>query len=188
MSFERRKVRVGRVIADKMDKTVVVTIDRKRPHRLYKKAVRRRSRFNAHDEQNEARIGDLVRIMETRPLSKTKRWRVTDIIAREDIAEIQPEEIEVDAYEAETPEPMAGDIAAETAAALATAEPEPVAEEAVEPVAVAEPEPEPAEVQEETETPPVATTDDSEDEAEDGEQPVSEEDRSAEEANDEKKE
>ena len=156
MSFERRKVRVGRVIADKMDKTVVVTIDRKRPHRLYKKLVRRRSRFNAHDEQNEARIGDMVRIMETRPLSKTKRWRVTDIIAREDIAEIQPEEIEVDAYEAETPEPMAGDIAAETAAALATAEPEPVAEETVEPVAVAEPEPEPAEVQEETETPPVA--------------------------------
>ena len=94
MSFDRRKVRVGKVVSDKMEETVVVLVEWRRPHRLYRKAVRRRSRFKAHDESNACRVGDLVRIIETRPLSKSKRWRVLEILAREEIAELQPEEID----------------------------------------------------------------------------------------------
>ena len=94
MSFDRRKVRVGRVVSDKMEETVVVLVEWRRSHRLYRKAVRRRSRFKAHDESNTCRVGDLVRIIETRPLSRTKRWRVLEILAREEIAELQPEEID----------------------------------------------------------------------------------------------
>ncbi|RKD25431.1 30S ribosomal protein S17 [Caminicella sporogenes] len=78
----RRKVRVGRVVSDKMDKTVVVAVEDFVRHPLYGKAVKRTKKFKAHDENNECRIGDKVRIMETRPLSKEKRWRVTDIIER----------------------------------------------------------------------------------------------------------
>ena len=104
MSFERRKVRVGLVVSDAMDKTVVVSVEWRQPHPLYKKAVRKRSRFKAHDDENRCRKGDLVRMVETRPLSKTKRWRVADILAREDIAEVQPEDIAVDA-EAEPSRP-----------------------------------------------------------------------------------
>ena len=97
MSFDRRKVRVGKVVSDAMDKTVVVVVEWRRTHPLYKKSMRRRTRFNAHDEENRCRIGDLIRIMETRPLSKTKRWRVVEILTREDIADIQPAEITIDA-------------------------------------------------------------------------------------------
>lgn len=96
MSFERRKVRVGRVVSDKMDKTVIVDVEWRRPHPLYRKSVRRKSRFLAHDAESQCQIGDQVRIVETRPLSKTKRWRVAEILAREEIAEIQPDEIAVD--------------------------------------------------------------------------------------------
>ena len=96
MSFERRKVRVGRVVSDKMDKTVIVSVEWRRPHRLYRKAVRRRTRFTVHDADNRCTTGDLVRITETRPLSKFKRWKVTDILVHEDIAEVQPEDITVD--------------------------------------------------------------------------------------------
>jgi len=78
----RRKVRVGRVVSDKMDKTVVVAVEDFVRHPLYGKAVKRTKKFKAHDENNECRRGDKVRIMETRPLSKEKRWRVTDIIER----------------------------------------------------------------------------------------------------------
>ena len=92
----RRKIRVGRVISDKMDKTVVVAVEWRRAHPIYKKAVRRRTRFKAHDEQNSCRIGDLVRIVESRPLSKTKRWRVAEILSSVEIAEVQPEDITVD--------------------------------------------------------------------------------------------
>ena len=77
-----RKVRVGRVISDKMDKTVVVQVSDLKSHRLYKKVVRRRANFKAHDEGNECRMGDLVRIMETRPLSKDKRWRVVEVVEK----------------------------------------------------------------------------------------------------------
>ena len=78
----RRKQKVGRVVSNKMEKTVVVAVDYLRPHTLYRKTVRRTSKFYAHDEQNSCRIGDTVRIEETRPLSKLKRWRVVEIITR----------------------------------------------------------------------------------------------------------
>ena len=96
MSYERRKVRVGRVVSDKMDKTVVVAFAWSRPHPIYKKAIRRETRFMAHDPENRARLGDVVRIIESRPISKTKRWRLVEILSSQEIAEIQPEEIQVD--------------------------------------------------------------------------------------------
>jgi small subunit ribosomal protein S17 len=78
----RRKVRTGVVVSDAMDKTVLVKIDRQIRHPLYQKTVRRSSRLAAHDEANEAHVGDTVRVVETRPLSKTKRWRVVEIVER----------------------------------------------------------------------------------------------------------
>jgi small subunit ribosomal protein S17 len=78
----RRKVRVGVVVSDGMDKTVVVRIDRQVRHPLYGKTVRRSSKLAAHDEQNDAHVGDTVRITETRPVSKTKRWRVLEVVER----------------------------------------------------------------------------------------------------------
>lgn len=78
----RRKVRVGVVVSDKMDKTVLIRIDRRVRHPLYKKTVARSNRLAAHDENNEAHVGDLVRVMETRPLSKSKRWRVVEVVER----------------------------------------------------------------------------------------------------------
>ena len=78
----RRKVRTGVVVSDKMDKTVLVRIDRKVRHPLYKKTVARSNKLAAHDENNDAHLGDTVRVMETRPLSKTKRWRIVEIVER----------------------------------------------------------------------------------------------------------
>jgi small subunit ribosomal protein S17 len=78
----RRKVRTGVVVSDKMDKTVLIRIDRQVRHSLYQKTVRRSSKLAAHDEQNDAHVGDTVRVMETRPLSKSKRWRVVEIVER----------------------------------------------------------------------------------------------------------
>ena len=77
-----RKVRLGRVVSDRMEKTVVVQVSDRKSHPLYKKVMQRRVRFKAHDESNECRIGDLVRIMETRPLSKDKRWRVVEVVEK----------------------------------------------------------------------------------------------------------
>lgn len=77
-----RKIRVGKVVSDKMDKTVVVAIIDNVKHPLYKKIIKRTVKLKAHDEKNECRIGDRVEVMETRPLSKDKRWRVTNIIER----------------------------------------------------------------------------------------------------------
>ena len=77
-----RKVRTGMVISDAMDKTVVVRIGSQVRHALYGKTVRRSTKLKAHDEAGEAHVGDTVRIMETRPLSKTKRWRVVEIVER----------------------------------------------------------------------------------------------------------
>lgn len=76
-----RKTRVGKVVSDKMNKTIVVEVERRVPHPRFKKIVRRTSKFHAHDEKEEAKIGDKVRIMETRPLSKTKRWRLIEVLA-----------------------------------------------------------------------------------------------------------
>ncbi len=77
-----RKVRTGVVVSDKMDKTVVIRIDRTVRHSLYNKTVRRSSKLSAHDETNDAHMGDTVRVMETRPISKSKRWRVVEIVER----------------------------------------------------------------------------------------------------------
>ena len=89
----KRKTRIGQVVSDKMDKTVVVGVETTKRHRLYKKTIRKVIKYKAHDENSECRMGDKVRIVETRPLSKDKRWRVTEIITRGDVAEIQPKEI-----------------------------------------------------------------------------------------------
>lgn len=78
----RRKVRTGVVVSDAMDKTVMVRIDRQVRHALYGKTVRRSSKLAAHDETNDAHVGDTVRVMETKPLSKSKRWRVVEIVER----------------------------------------------------------------------------------------------------------
>ena len=77
-----RKVKIGKVVSDKMDKTIVVAVEDSIRHPLYKKIVKRTQRFKAHDENNECGIGDRVKIMETRPLSKDKNWRLVSIIER----------------------------------------------------------------------------------------------------------
>ncbi len=82
MERGKRKVRVGTVVSDKMDKTVVVAVETFETHPLYKKQLKKTSRFKAHDEENTCGIGDVVRIMETRPLSKDKHWRVMNIIEK----------------------------------------------------------------------------------------------------------
>ena len=78
----QRKTKVGRVVSDKMDKTIVVSVERLTRHRLYKRVMKASTKFAAHDERNEAGAGDTVRIVETRPLSKMKRWRVEEIIGQ----------------------------------------------------------------------------------------------------------
>ncbi|HHV28249.1 30S ribosomal protein S17 [Acetivibrio mesophilus] len=77
-----RKVKVGKVTSDKMDKTIVVSIESSEKHPLYKKFVKRTYKLKAHDENNECKIGDKVKVMETRPLSRDKRWRLVEIIER----------------------------------------------------------------------------------------------------------
>ena len=77
-----RKTRIGKVVSDKMDKTIVVAIEEVVQHKLYKKSVKRTVKFKAHDENNEAHVGDRVLIMETRPLSKEKRWRLVNIVEK----------------------------------------------------------------------------------------------------------
>ena len=77
-----RKIRIGMVVSDGMDKSIVVRVDRKMKHPLYNKTVLRSSKLYAHDDKNEARVGDRVRLMETRPLSKSKRWRLVEIVEK----------------------------------------------------------------------------------------------------------
>lgn len=78
----QRKTKVGRVVSDKMDKTIVVSVERLARHRLYKRVIRLTTKFKAHDEANDAHVGDTVRIEESRPLSATKRWRLVEIVQR----------------------------------------------------------------------------------------------------------
>lgn len=82
MTRGNRKVRLGKVVSDKMDKTIVVAVETFVSHPLYSKAVKKTTKFKAHDEENQCNIGDKVKIMETRPLSKDKRWRLVEIIDR----------------------------------------------------------------------------------------------------------
>jgi small subunit ribosomal protein S17 len=88
-----QKTRFGRVVSDKMDKTVVVAVESPSRHPLYRKTIRRVVKYKAHDEKNQCRTGDKVRIVETRPLSKDKRWRVAEIVTKGEVAEVQPKEI-----------------------------------------------------------------------------------------------
>jgi small subunit ribosomal protein S17 len=78
----KRRSKIGRVVSDKMDRTVVVSVERLRRHPIYKRVVRRSSKFKAHDAENTARVGDTVRIEESRPLSREKRWTVVEVVAR----------------------------------------------------------------------------------------------------------
>jgi len=97
----QRKTKVGRVVSDKMDKTIVVSVERLTRHRLYKRVMKASTKFAAHDEQNEAKIGDTVLIEESRPLSATKRWRLVSVLSRageeragESLVEDEPETTE----------------------------------------------------------------------------------------------
>jgi small subunit ribosomal protein S17 len=89
----RRKTMIGIVVSTKMDKTAVVAVERRHPHRLYHKIVTVTKRYKAHDPNNSAVLGDVVRIMETRPLSREKRWRIAQTLTRGNVAEIAPTEI-----------------------------------------------------------------------------------------------
>ena len=97
----KRKTKVGRVVSDKMDKTIVVSVERLTRHRLYKRVMKASTKFAAHDERNEAKIGDTVLIEESRPLSATKRWRLVSVLSRageeraaETLVEDEPETTE----------------------------------------------------------------------------------------------
>lgn len=90
---KQKKTRIGQVVSDKMDKTVVVAVETSKHHPLYRKTIRQVIKYKAHDEENACAEGDLVRITETRPLSREKRWRVSEIIKRKEAVEVKPEEV-----------------------------------------------------------------------------------------------
>jgi small subunit ribosomal protein S17 len=135
-----RKVRVGVVVSDKMDRTIVVTIERASRHRLYHKVVRRTKRYHVDDPENRATLGDQVRIEECRPISKTKHWRLVEVLTERDVAEVGAEEIDVSLVD------EVQRTAARAAAEAATAEDSPTgsdeapSEQAAEAEQAAEPE------------------------------------------------
>lgn len=137
MERKLRKGRVGRVVSTKMDKTVLVAVQWQKRHPLYKKSLRMTTKFFAHDERTECRLGDLVQIRESRPLSRMKRWRVESILERHEVAEVRPIELdegilteEAVAAEQKVSEAMAAEETTETVDEPITAEAEPdVAEE-----------------------------------------------------------
>jgi len=90
---EKRKIRFGQVVSTKMDKTAVVAVEIAKRHPIYKKTIKRTVKYKVHDENNECQPGNMVRIVETRPLSKEKRWRVAEIMVKKEQAEIKPGEI-----------------------------------------------------------------------------------------------
>ena len=94
MARETRKKRQGRVVRNTMDKTIIVSVEWRQRHPLYKKSVRRITKFFAHDGENKCRLGDVVRIEETRPISRMKRWRVVQILERHEVAEVKPIELD----------------------------------------------------------------------------------------------
>ena len=96
MAKQMRKVRVGSVVGTRMDRTAVVEMVWKQRHRLYRKQMRRVARFYIHDPENQCQVGDTVRIQETRPISKTKHWRLLEILQRRQVAEVRPIELEID--------------------------------------------------------------------------------------------
>ena len=96
MAKQMRKVRLGSVVRTQMDQTAVVEMVWKQRHRLYRKQMRRVARFYVHDPQNQCRVGDTIRIQETRPISKTKHWRLLEILHRRQLAEVRPIDLETD--------------------------------------------------------------------------------------------
>ena len=99
MSYERRKTKVGKVVSSKMDKTLVVSVEWRSPHRVYKKNVRKWSRFKVHDENNIGNLGDTVLITESKPYSKTKKWKLSEILQKGDVADLQPTDIVVNGFD-----------------------------------------------------------------------------------------
>ena len=93
MARERRKVREGRVVSAKMEQTVVVAVESRKPHPLYRRIVKSTKRYMVHNEDNQAHLGDLVRIEESRPYSKLKHWRVVQVVVKGDVADVQPKDI-----------------------------------------------------------------------------------------------
>ena len=135
MAQVARKAREGTVVSDKMDKTVVVAVSSSTRHRLYKKLMRRLRRYMVHDETNDAKLGDRVRIVESRPYSRRKRWQLAEVLVRADRPELAAEEIDLELLgevkvEAEEPETAASAEPEEPAEAAE--QPEPEAKEAVE--------------------------------------------------------
>ena len=90
---KKRKIKLGHVVSNKMDKTVVVAVETSKRHSLYGKTIKRVVKFKAHDKNNECQPGDIVKIIETRPLSRQKRWRIAEIITKGEVVEVQPKEI-----------------------------------------------------------------------------------------------
>src|SRR5689334_22837510 len=95
MAFKDRKTLIGQVISNKMDKTVVVAVERTSRHPLYRRIIRSTTKYKAHDERNECNLGDLVKMVESRPLSREKRWRVLEIMKKGDVPDIKPQQIGV---------------------------------------------------------------------------------------------
>jgi small subunit ribosomal protein S17 len=89
----KHKVRTGRVISDKMDKTVVVEVEVSEHHPLYHKTIKKAVKYKVHDEKKESKTGDIVKIIETRPLSRDKRWRVAEVVIKSEVVEVKPTEI-----------------------------------------------------------------------------------------------
>ena len=107
--YTRRRAQVGVVVGNKMQKTVIVAVEKHKRHPLYKKSMRRTARYKAHDEKGLCALGDTVRILESRPLSREKRWRVVEILARHEVAEVAPREIDqtiLQRIAAESPPPV----------------------------------------------------------------------------------
>jgi len=139
--YTRRRAQVGVVVGNKMQKTVIVAVEKHKRHPLYRKSMRRTKRYKAHDEKGLCALGDTVRILESRPLSREKRWRVVEILARHEVAEVAPREIDqtiLQRIAAESPPPVE---TAPVAAAEKAVKPEKAAkpEKAVKPEKAAKP-------------------------------------------------
>ncbi|MCI0843726.1 MAG: 30S ribosomal protein S17 [Chloroflexi bacterium] len=189
-----RKVRVGAVVRTNQDKTAIVEMVWKQRHRLYRKQVRRIARFYVHDPENKCRLGDTVRIEETRRISKNKHWRLMAILESKQIAEVRPIDVETDvSLEMTQPRVLAAEARAEAAASeaaeaeSAVEEPEVIEEAEEETVADEEPEEEPAEEEEGSEPEEEAVEEEpeaAEEETEVVEEPEAEESEAEEPAND----
>ena len=93
--FQDRRTLEGTVVANKMDKTVVVAVERVKRHPLYRRTIRRTTKYKAHDERNECNLGDIVKMIESRPISKEKRWRVIEILKKGDVPDVKPQDVTV---------------------------------------------------------------------------------------------